>query len=216
VVSHHTLGKRTYELLLENILTGKYDPGQRLNYDVVTKDLGVSLTPLKEAFLRLEEQGLLVSIARRGTFVRKFSKTDIEELYQIREMMEGLSVRLACRKVEEKNLKELIKIHKKLATVIGKGELKNCVKLDIQFHETIANMSGNTRLIQLLRNSLFTNLFCISERGERFLEHGPEILSNHQKLISLLEKRDEEESEKVMREQIRQGGAWILSAMNGK
>lgn len=212
-MTHSTLGKKTHELLLENILTGKYKSGQRLNYEVVTKDLGVSLTPLKEAFLRLEEQGLLVTIARRGTFVREFSKTDVEELYQVREMMEGLSARLACKRVTDKDLKELRKIHVRLENAMGRGDTKNCVKIDIQFHEEIARISGNSRLLHTLKHSLFTNLFCIASRGENFVTQGPEIVRNHVRLIELIERKDEEAAELFMRQQIRQGSKWILSSL---
>ena len=210
---HHTLGEKTYEMLLENILTGKYKAGQRLTYEVVTKDLGVSLTPLKEAFLKLESQGLLVTFARRGTFVREFTKQDIEELYQIREMMEALSVRLACRKAEGKDVKNLKKIHEKLEKAIDKQDLKNCVKYDIQFHEEIARISGNKRLITVLVKSLFTNLFCISERGESFLTHGKLIAEDHRKLIDLIESGNEDEGERHIRYQIQRGGSWIMSSM---
>ena len=212
-MTHSTLGKKTHELLLEYILTGKYKSGQRLNYDVVTKDLGVSLTPLKEAFLRLEEQGLLVTKARRGTFVREFSKTDVEELYQVREMMEGLSARLACRRATEKDLKELRKIHVRLENAMVRGDVKNCVKIDIQFHEEIARISGNNRLLHTLKHSLLTNLFCISSRGENFVIRGAEIVSNHLRLIELIERKDEDAAECSIRQQIRQGSEWILSSL---
>ena len=212
-MTHHTLGKKTYELLLDNILTGKYKPGQRLTYELVTTDLGVSLTPMKEAFLRLEEQGLLVTVARRGTFVRQFLKKDIEELYQIREMMEALAVRLACRKAADKDLKELRRIHAKLSAAVERGDMKNCVRTDIQFHEEIARMSGNNRLLHTLKHSLFTNLFCISSRGEQFVIRGGDIIVNHQDLIGLIELRDEDAAERSMRQQIRQGGEWILCSL---
>ncbi len=207
---HHTLGQKTYELLLESLLTGKYAPGQRLAYEAVSRDLGVSLTPLKEAFLRLEEHGLLVSFARRGTYVREFLNEDIEELYEIREMMEGLSARLACRNTTEKAIKELRKLNSRLGAYIASGDIKNSTSVDIKFHEHVAKLSGNARLLRLLQNSLLTNLYCISQRGETFLEHGAQTLQQHDRIIDCIERGDEDDAEAAMREQIRKGAEWLL------
>lgn len=212
-MNHSTLGQRTYELLLENILTGKYRPGQRLTYDVVSKDLGVSLTPIKEAFPRLEEQGLLVSVPRRGTFVRQFKKIDVEELYEIRETMEALSIRRACRQAGERDIKALWRIHKRLADAVRRGDTKSCVKTDIQFHVEIARISGNSRLLYLLKHSLLTNLFCISKREESFMGRRAIMLAQHEKMIKLIERKNEDGAERLMREQIRQGAASILSSL---
>jgi DNA-binding GntR family transcriptional regulator len=215
-MNHSTLGQKTYELLLENILTGKYRPGQRLTYEVVSTDLGVSLTPIKEAFPRLEEQGLLVSVPRRGTFVRQFKKTDVEELYEIREMMEALSIRRACRRAEERDVKALWRIQTRLAGAVERGDTKTCIKTDIQFHMEIARISGNRRLLYLLTHSLFTNLFCISEREESFMSRRAIMLAQHEQMIKRIERRDEDGAERVMREQIRQGAASILSSLRSE
>lgn len=211
---HYTLGRRAYDLLLESLLTGKYEAGQRLGYEEVSRDLGVSLTPVKEAFLRLEEQGLLVSVAHRGTYVRKFLRKDIEEIYQLREMIEGLSARLACRSAEQKDLKDLRAMNAKLKRYLAKKDIKNSIQTDIQIHERIAELSENSRLVSLLKGSVLTNLFRISEREEVFLVHGEEMILQHERIIDSIEGRSEEQAEQRMREQIRAGAEWILRSLS--
>jgi DNA-binding GntR family transcriptional regulator len=212
-MTHYTLGQRTYELLLANILSGKYRPGQRLGYDVVSKDLGVSLTPIKEAFPRLEEQGLLVSTPRRGTFVRQFKRADVEELYVIREFMEALSVRLACRRAQPRDIQALRRIDKKLASAMKNRDARSCVKTDILFHEEIARISGNSRLLYLLKYSLLTNLFHVSQLGHTFVVRSKEVLAQHETIISLIERGSEDTADRLIREQIRQAAERILALL---
>ena len=125
-------------------------------------------------------------------------------------MMEGLSARLACRTVTEKDLKELRKLNLKLKTYVNAKDIRNSMKTDIRFHEHVAKVSGNGRLLTLLKNSLLTNLFCLSQRSESFIEHGPETVAQHEMILECIEKHDESCAEKAMRDQIRQGGKWIL------
>jgi DNA-binding GntR family transcriptional regulator len=192
------------------ILTGKYQPGQRLIYDQVSKELGVSQTPLKEAFLRLQKEGLVVIIARKGTYVRQFTKSDITEFYQIREMLEGLSARLACEYATEADIKNLRKLCDRIQYCIEKGDVTQCLKMDIRFHEEIVRISGNYHLQEIMHSFVLTNLFSIAGKGSTYIDHGSEVIKDHLEVIDAIASRDGKLAERVMREQIRSGGEWIL------
>jgi DNA-binding GntR family transcriptional regulator len=210
MLRHATLGEETYSNLKQMILTGKYQPGQRLIYDQVSKELGVSQTPLKEAFLRLQKEGLVVIIARKGTYVRQFTMSDIAEFYQIREMLEGLSARLACEHVTEADIKNLRKLCDRIKYCIDKGDVAQCLKMDIRFHEEIVRISGNYRLQEIMHSFVLTNLFSIAGKGRTYIDHGSEVIKDHLEVIDALKNRNGILAERVMREQIRSGGEWIL------
>jgi DNA-binding GntR family transcriptional regulator len=109
-MSNQTLGEVVYLSLKEWMIKGKLRPGQRLMYDYLSEELNVSQAPIKEAFLRLEKEGLVEIIPRRGTFVKYLTEKDIIEFYEIREVLEGLSARLACMKMEQSDLGYLKKM----------------------------------------------------------------------------------------------------------
>ena len=94
-IRHESLAEKTYRRVRGQLLNGRYAPGERLLHGQLSKELGVSLTPLREAVRRLESEGFLVSLPRQGTFVRKLSRAEAAEVYDIREMLEALAARLA-------------------------------------------------------------------------------------------------------------------------
>jgi DNA-binding GntR family transcriptional regulator len=210
MLKHKTLGEETYNQLKQLILTGKYAPGQRLIYEQLSRELGVSQTPLKEAFLRLEKEGLVVIIARRGTFVREFTREDIREFYEVREMLEALSARLASRTATEADVEGLRKICDRFEAGVARQDVTQCLKADIRFHEEIVRISGNKRLLEIVHAFVLTNLFSIVGRGNKYLEKGTEIMRQHAMIVDAIEKHDPDLAEQVMREQISQGGGWIL------
>ena len=210
---YKTLGEETSERLKQFILTGKYAPGQRLPYDQVTKDLEVSQTPLKEAFLRLEKEGLVIIKARRGVFVKKFTKRDIKEFYEIREMLEALSARLAAQLATKDDIKNLRSICEDFKCSAEEKDINLCLNTDIKFHEEIVKISKNKKLQEIIQSFVLTNLFSIAGRGYKYLEKAEEIQKDHCLLVDMIATHNAELAERAMREQIKQGGQWILSSL---
>lgn len=96
-----------FERLRKAIIDGNLEPGDRLVETFIAENMGVSRTPVREAFRQLEIEGLAENIPRKGTIVKGISKEDIIEIYQIREVLEGLAFRLTCSRISEEQIVEL-------------------------------------------------------------------------------------------------------------
>ncbi len=210
-IQHPTLGEETYNAIKNLIIWGKIKPGERLLYNRLVEELGVSQTPIKEAFTRLENDGYLVTVKRKGTFVRKISTKDIEEVFQIREMLEALAVRLVCRRKDSLAIRKLQDINQRFRDAANRSDETACTQEDYSFHTTLIEHSNNAKLLELMNKTNF-NLISIAQRSPRFLEIASVYSDMHEKIINALQNNEEDDAERLIREHIRYGMAEILSA----
>lgn len=191
-MKNDTLGERIFKELKNDILSGFYAPGERLLYEKVAERLGVSMTPLKDALLKLEQEGLVKNIARRGTFVTQLTHRDIVEYSQIRMSLEYLAVDLACSQglVSHEGLEELTKINNQIRKAVKKKSPKEVIISDIQFHVKIVSLSQNNRLIEMMNQFPLSNFLLLMGRGEKSIENGNLILDDHAKIIEALRNKD--------------------------
>jgi len=205
-----TLGDNTYKDLKNLIVSGKIKPGERLLYSELVEKLGVSQTPIREAFARLENEGYLITIKRRGTFVREVSEKDIKEIFQIREMLEALAVRLLCCTATIEGLDELEKINKRFKIAAEKNDAVACTQEDLNLHETMFKLSSSALLMQLMAKTHY-HLLSIARRNPQQINASMKNSEMHTKIIEAIKQRNEEEAEKLMRLHIREGMKEILS-----
>lgn len=200
---NNTLGERVHQRIRRDIISGKYAPGDRLLFELIAKETGVSMTPVKEAFMLLEKEGLVHTVARKGTFVREFSRQDLEEYYQIRLVLEMLAVDLACAKgLSDGDEAELRDVCDVLETHIENGDASECVMDDIRFHSCLVRASGNRQLTNLVNTLPLTNLFNMVKRADFYLSHGADYLGEHRRIIKLLRKGDAESIKKILQKHI--------------
>lgn len=187
--SHEPLKEKVYKLLKESILNGDLEPGQKLSQDWIAKQMKVSRMPIRQAMERLRTEGLIENTPYKESKVANFSHKDIEEIYNIRALLENYSARLAVSKIRAIDLNELKTINKKMEEYSFK---KNYRKLNInnkKFHLTIYGRSGNNRLYNIIEN-LWDNF----PKGIywNFPERVKNSIIEHQKIISAIEKGDEQ------------------------
>ena len=103
----YSLSGKVFRTLSEQILSGKYQTGDELREVTVGKELGVSRTPVREAFRKLELEGLVTSIPNKGTYVNGISRDDVQDIYMIRSRLEGLAARLATRRITPEQINEM-------------------------------------------------------------------------------------------------------------
>ena len=103
----HSLSARVFHTLREEILSGKYQKDEELKEKTIGEELGVSRTPVREALRQLELEGLVTIIPNRGAFVEGISKDDIQDIYEIRSLLEGLCAKKAVTGITDKELEEL-------------------------------------------------------------------------------------------------------------
>lgn len=141
-----------FNTLRKAILTGELKPGERLMEIHLANRLGVSRTPIREAIRKLELEGLVIMIPRRGAEVAQITEKSLKDVLEVRRALDALCVELACDRIgseEEEMLKEACEeferaTETKDATIIAKA--------DVAFHDIIVQATGNQRLIQLINN----------------------------------------------------------------
>src|SRR2546425_4546344 len=144
-----TLWQRVYDHLREEILAGRLKPGAELAEVPLSEQLGVSRGPLREAIGRLAAEGLVTVRPRRGAVVRLLSKEEFLELYQVREALEMMAVRLAVPRLGEQDLATLEGLIAAMSRYAERGEVEQFFEANAAFHAHLLEASGNQKLREL-------------------------------------------------------------------
>ena len=200
--------------LRDDILTGRFKGGDQLLEDSIKIEFGISRTPLREAFRVLEKQGLVEILPRRGTFVKRITRQDIEENFPVRAILEGLAARLAYENLRDKDINEMEEVIEYMEEAVQRKDFIDYAKNHIVFHEIFINASGNETLIALLRTLRMHTLW------HRYTHHYyKEDFSNslkiHQKIMDLFKEKKvpAKEIEGVVRQHIEVALGPFLKAM---
>lgn len=194
------LRDRIASSIRDSIIEGKIKPGERLMEPEVAKMMGVSRTPLREAFLQLESEGFVKVIPRRGAVVTETSLKDAEETYVIKGALEGIAAKLAVENITNSDLDELFDLNSKMERIAQSPEkdYKTFLELNARFHQKIYESSGNEKLIKninLLRNqTLRYNFIFLS-----LLSHLDESVAEHFQMLEALRGRDQDEIERLVK-----------------
>jgi len=212
-IYHVTLGERTYSEIKKLIQTGQVKPGQRLRYNDLVIKLGVSQTPIKEAFTRLESEGLVVNIPRRGAMVRQMSVKDVREVFEIREMLESLASSLTARNARDEDITKLTSINERFKEASLLKNVKECIEEDCYFHELLYKFSNNDKLVHLMIQSNL-HLLSIAESSPNFFEISHQYYQHHDNIIKAILARNEVQAEHAMRDHIHYSKEQILAALS--
>lgn len=192
-----------FNTLRQGILRGLLPPGLRLMEIQLAKQLGVSRTPVREAIRKLELEGLVVTIPRKGAEVAEITPKDLHDVLEVRCALEALAVELACHAITDKELNELGLYLEKFKTLVPTGDINALAECDVAFHDVIINSTGNNRLIQMLNN--------LREQMYRYrLEYlkddatHPLLIKEHQEIIACLQNKDTTGAKSVISEHINQ------------
>ena len=136
------------------ILSGRLKPGQRVDQDAIAEELGVSRLPVREALIALDQEGLVQTIPRKGTYVSRVDRDDIVDHYQIFGQVAGLAAARAVARLDDAGLERLVALHDAMSRA---GILQEQQRLNHEFHRTINTAAGSQRMsamLQLLSRSL--------------------------------------------------------------
>jgi GntR family transcriptional regulator, rspAB operon transcriptional repressor len=184
-----TIRKKVYAYVREQIMSGLIAPNQRLIETKIAQEIGTSRTPVREALHNLEIEGLIHSIPRIGYQVKEISAQEVEEICEIRSIIEGLAARWAMEKASARAVKELKKNIALTEAQVSKGAVRSFIDLDAQFHEIIARCSGSTRLLEMsqtLRGHMLRYRVQSIFSEDTVLQ----ALKGHQKILQAIEKGD--------------------------
>lgn len=141
-----------FNTLREAILKGELVPGERLMEKTLSERMGVSRTPIREAIRKLELEGLVITVPRKGAEVAKITEKDIRDLLEVRATLEALAVRLACEKMDEDAIERLKYLKDEFARAARKKDVDSIIRKDIEFHDAIFAATDNDKLIQIVSN----------------------------------------------------------------
>lgn len=143
------LASEAYRRIREAVLRLEFQPGQRLQETDIAAWLGVSRTPVREAFRRLQAEGLLRGLPTRGVVVAEVSVEEVEDAYRVIEMLEGLSSRMAAERLTAGGTSALHALLGKMQAAAAAAELERWAKIDVELHATIRAIAANPKLIQV-------------------------------------------------------------------
>lgn len=148
----YSLRGRVFQKLREDILSGKYKEHEELKEVAIGEELGVSRTPVREAFRQLELEGLIQIVPNRGAYVTGITAKDVKDIYMIRSLLEGLCARLATEKISKEQLEEMEENVYLADFHASKGHLAQMAELDNRFHDILYEACDSKMLEHTLRD----------------------------------------------------------------
>lgn len=186
-----------FNTLRQAILRGELKPGERLMEIQLAKKLGVSRTPIREAIRKLELEGLVLMIPRKGAEVAEITEKSLRDVLEVRKALEDLAVQLACDKIKAEQIEELKKSAKEFKESLSAGsDITKIAEADVKFHDVIYFATDNQRLIQLL-NNLREQMYRYRVEYLKKKEFHSQLLTEHEELIHMIEKRNKERASEV-------------------
>lgn len=141
-----------FHTLRKAIITGELPPGERLMETQLGEKLGVSRTPIREAIRKLELEGLVVMVPRKGAQVAQFTQKDIKDVLEVRAALEALAVRLACKRMDERSFLRLQLVITEYEYAAKENDIETMILKDVEFHEIIFSATENDKLVQMFGN----------------------------------------------------------------
>jgi len=205
----NSIRKKVYHYLREKILSGSIAHNERIIETKIAKEIGTSRTPVREALHSLENERLIRSIPRVGYVVEEMSPDELEQICEIRCVIEGLAARWAMQRGYKKLIGDLKKSIENQEKEIKKDNLVRYVELDAQFHEIISKMSGSDRLLELTQNlrrhMLRYRIQCIYEK-----DTAKRSIEGHRRILEAIAKADIDGVGRAIRMHLEQAKADIL------
>jgi len=194
-IHHENLEDKIYHRLKAMIVEKTLLPGERFLLSRLSRDMGVSRTPLVNALKRLAQEQLVEWVSRRGIYVRRFTRREMVDLYEVRVALEGLAARLAAERIGDPELDELEAMFRRVDTKPSPGALRRYTELDRQFHWRIVELSGNQQLANAL-NSIHMRIFGYQYGLARPMS---ESIKEHREFLKALRAHDSDTCERLMR-----------------
>lgn len=174
-----SLGNKIIDSLREAILAGEIDPGERINEAHISKTLGVSRSPIREAIRVLEAEGLVEVIQRRGAFVKKASIKDIEEVYHVLYLLDCDAAALAAEKIKPHQKKKLKSILRKMERMTAETPFSKVNQSSRDFHRIIVEATQNSLLIKMRQQLRSQEEIFHRARVQKDPVYKSEVISEH-------------------------------------
>lgn len=204
-----------FHTLRQAILKGELEPGERLMEIQLANRLGVSRTPIREAIRKLELEGLVLMIPRKGAEVAKISQKSLKDVLEVRRSLEELAIELACQRMTEDEIRELEEAQKAFAAAVEKGEAMSIAETDEHYHDIIYNGTGNIRLVQIL-NNLREQMYRFRLEYIKDADKRQVLMAEHEIILKAVRQRKSAEAKSAIREHIDNQEITVLKNLKEK
>ena len=196
VTDKYSLRGRVFHKLREDILNGKYKENEELREVAIGEELGVSRTPVREAFRQLELEGLIQIVPNKGAYVTGITAKDVKDIYMIRSSLEGMCARLATEHITPEQLEELEE-NVYIASFHGsKGHMEQMTELDNRFHHILYE-ACDSKMLQNLLQDFHQYVIRIRKKTLSTKERGIASNEEHRQIMEAIRAGKPEEAERL-------------------
>ena len=195
-IKQENLNTKVYSALKQMITNCRFKPGARINVEQITKELGVSRTPIWEAIRRLEHEGLVFNSPNKGVFMYALSPEEALDLIAVREALESMAARLAAEQIDDKMLAKLDKALEKQKRIVENEDMLAYSQADTNFHALIYEAAGNVFLCEMLGN-IHSKLRPIAMHVGGFIQS---FYDDHIAIVKALKAHNPRKSEEYFRQ----------------
>lgn len=210
--NYKPLREMVFETLREAIINGRLEPGERLMEIQLAEEMGVSRTPVREAIRKLELEGFVVMIPRKGAYVAGISLKDIADVFEVRAALEALAAGLAAERITEQELDELERYLIEISELRESKDLNAIVEKDAKFHDVIYRASRNERLVQIVTH-LQEQIYRFRTASLAQPGRTRNALEEHKQLVEAISERNVELAQKLAHEHIENAENSMLNAL---
>lgn len=213
VSKRKSLREEVYESLKKSILHGKLRGGQRLIEETLANQIGISRTPVREAFHKLERDDLVTRLPKGGFAVREFTKEDVEEIFGIRSALESYASYLASLHITPEKISQLEKKVKELEDALEKRDDEKFIQLNTEFHDLIYKSCKSKKLIEMINN--FRDYFYRYRSALIHTEKGMNYsIEDHRRMLEAMKKKNPRLVERLVRNHLARGKELIIREIN--
>lgn len=196
VTDKYSLRGRVFNKLREDILSGKYQEHEELKEVAIGEELGVSRTPVREAFRQLELEGLIQIVPNKGAYVTGITAKDVKDIYMIRSYLEGMCARLVTEKITEEQLDELEENVYLASYHAAKGHMEQMAELDNRFHHILYE-ACDSKMLQKLLQDFHEYVMRIRKKTLSTKERGIASNEEHKQIMEAIKERNAEKAEQL-------------------
>ncbi len=206
------LSEDAYDALRAAILGGRLEPGERIVEADIARQMATSRSPVREAVRKLEHEGLLEYVPRRGTTVVGLSRDDVADAYQLRAHLEAYGARLAASRASAAQLARLLEMIEQMRQSAADDDLEGLVTADVEFHRLVCEAANSRRLSQLWETLNPARWTLVS--GLRATDLSLEqIAERHRPILAALQSRRPDQAESIIRRHILELGERVLAGL---
>lgn len=189
IIDNRVLSDQVSTLLVRELIFGRLHPGQRINEADLARQLGISRNPIREAVRRLEERGLLVAVSRKGTFVRTFLRSDVDDIFSFRVVVERFAIEQALPHMTEADIQRIADFVDAMEAAARAVDEVAFVENDLAFHLEICRLSRNRQTLHAFTN-IQTEVQMLIMFAERQFVSLTAAAEDHWPVVDALQSRD--------------------------